>query len=287
MCDNDQDTEEGHEIPDDNANNKESGRDDDERYEMLDDNRDDDEGCMAESDTTRGDKKWKRLKWQNPKCDHAAGQPKNPSLLIGYKYHIARNIWETKTPKKYARNLRLIHHPRLLAMWKLEKEDEHVQEYVRNSVFQQLILFTHKKVDKVLVNAFQERFYPETNTFHLPFGEMTITINDVYQILGLPVEGKAVGRDLDEKSFTWDKVSAVYLHCLTDLDKVHEYSWGTACLSHVYMNLGKGSRWECAQLGGNMTLLTVWIYEHFGCLHRSCLNKEYQQDKLKLLNTRH
>ena len=40
------------------------------------------------------------------------------------------------------------------------------------------------------VQAFVERWQPETNTFHFPFGEMTITLDDVRQILGVPVEGE-------------------------------------------------------------------------------------------------
>lgn len=37
-----------------------------------------------------------------------------------------------------------------------------------------------------------ERWRPETHTFHLPTGECTITLEDVYMLLGLPVAGKAV-----------------------------------------------------------------------------------------------
>lgn len=43
-----------------------------------------------------------------------------------------------------------------------------------------------------LITALVERFRPETNTFHFPFGEITITLEDVYMILGLPVRGRAV-----------------------------------------------------------------------------------------------
>ncbi|KAH9307023.1 hypothetical protein KI387_011427, partial [Taxus chinensis] len=43
-----------------------------------------------------------------------------------------------------------------------------------------------------LMVALIERWDPATNVFHLPTGEMTITLKDVYRILRLPIDGEAV-----------------------------------------------------------------------------------------------
>ncbi|KAK9166870.1 hypothetical protein Scep_002061 [Stephania cephalantha] len=49
-----------------------------------------------------------------------------------------------------------------------------------------------RKANKELISAFVERWQPETNTFHLPFGEMSISLEDVSFLLKIPVTGKVV-----------------------------------------------------------------------------------------------
>ena len=49
--------------------------------------------------------------------------------------------------------------------------------------------------DMSLLAALQDRWCPETHTFHLTVGEMTPTLQDVVMLLGLPCAGRAVGAE--------------------------------------------------------------------------------------------
>ncbi|CAI0550262.1 unnamed protein product [Linum tenue] len=48
-------------------------------------------------------------------------------------------------------------------------------------------------LDIALLSAFVERWQPDTNTFHMPFGEFSILLHDVHHILRIPVDGELMG----------------------------------------------------------------------------------------------
>jgi len=50
-----------------------------------------------------------------------------------------------------------------------------------------------------MLEAFFERWQPETNTFHMPWGEMTIILHDVYFILGLKITGNHMGHSVGDR----------------------------------------------------------------------------------------
>ncbi|XP_021732062.1 protein MAIN-LIKE 1-like [Chenopodium quinoa] len=57
------------------------------------------------------------------------------------------------------------------------------------------IMYQH--LDWPLISMFVERWQPDTNNFHLPFGEMTIMLHGVYHILGISVDGTMVSTVMD------------------------------------------------------------------------------------------
>lgn len=66
--------------------------------------------------------------------------------------------------------------------------------------FYSLILASYQFVNKVVVSAFVERWYRETSTFHISFKEMTIILDDISSLLGIPIVCRPVSSCVEKLS---------------------------------------------------------------------------------------
>lgn len=76
--------------------------------------------------------------------------------------------------------------------WSSNQPNTRFRALLRQSGLVELVQCSYRFIDKILISGFVERWQPETNTFHIPFGEITITLDDVSAILGIPVAGASV-----------------------------------------------------------------------------------------------
>nr|CAN83615.1 hypothetical protein VITISV_011368 [Vitis vinifera] len=75
--------------------------------------------------------------------------------------------------------------------------DDRVRPYIIQSGFYVFHRVGHVKVDWPLITALLEKWCPKTHTFHMPVGEMTITLQDVAILFGLRVHGHPVTGSTD------------------------------------------------------------------------------------------
>ncbi|KAH1212834.1 Protein MAIN-LIKE 1 [Glycine max] len=97
------------------------------------------------------------------------GGPRDPSVLTDYGDHVA-----------------VIERPEL----KLSSHGRKVQKFGRPAPeIEGLIACSVDIGDRGLISAFVERWHKETSNFHLPVGELTITLDDMAYLLHLPIIG--------------------------------------------------------------------------------------------------
>ncbi|KAL5137321.1 Protein MAIN-LIKE 1 [Glycine soja] len=234
------------------------------------------------------------------------GGPSDPSVLTQYADHVACSVWtgEERPELKLSSHGRKVH--------SLGRPVPAIEGLVAGTGLSPLIACSVDTGDRGILSAFVERWHRETSSFHLPVGELTITLDDVSSLLYLPVIGDLYAFELlhvDDavqmlvdllmeghwtavarayllhllgctlfvnKSAT--NVHVVYLEALRDLSITERYAWGVAALVHMYDQLNDASMSHNRQLGGYITLLQCWIYEHFPSVADSTVDQEYDED---------
>ncbi|XP_072081205.1 serine/threonine-protein phosphatase 7 long form homolog [Arachis hypogaea] len=172
-----------------------------------------------------------------------------------------------------------------------DRYDDRVEAHLRFTGFYHASQIGIVQCQKALVNALVERWHPDTHTFHLPVGECAVTLEDVALILGLstnglPVTGMTISsfEALEAECLHQFGVaprksdcrgSCIKLKWLRDLKErlqltdensiqryvnIGQYSWGSACLTHLYRALCRASRYDCKEINGPLTLLLVWAF---------------------------
>lgn len=79
---------------------------------------------------------------------------------------------------------------------------------LQNIGFYQIAKMRSIKIDKYLISALVERWRLQTNSFDLPIGEMTITLQDISCLWGLPISGKLI---VGQSDGNWSDMIERYL----------------------------------------------------------------------------
>ncbi|KAJ4717873.1 Serine/threonine-protein phosphatase 7 long form-like protein [Melia azedarach] len=168
--------------------------------------------------------------------------PIDTSVLYEQEQHVSSAIWEGQDRG----TLRCHEHTSKIDGWKLTKKQI---DLVGKAGFGHFRLIGQVSLNNPLISALVERWRRETNTFHLPNGEITITLDEVTRILGLRVNGEAVVRD------------NTFLGTNTEI-----------CESL----LGKAPNSDAKEIKGGMVKLS-WLKENFSECPKDASNEEVEQ----------
>ncbi|CAI0558229.1 unnamed protein product, partial [Linum tenue] len=81
-------------------------------------------------------------------------------------------------------------------------EEEAVEEDNKHAAGTEQLVPMTGCIDASLITALVERWRLETSTFHMPVGEVTITLEDVATLSGLPIDGEAVIVDVPDREWS-------------------------------------------------------------------------------------
>jgi len=81
--------------------------------------------------------------------------------------------------------------------------DPRIMQHIDAAGLTGLFKVPDMEVDHALITALVERWRPETHTFHLPHGEMGITLQDIEVMLGISVDGLPV---IGRTNLKWNQV---------------------------------------------------------------------------------
>ncbi|XP_058783596.1 protein MAIN-LIKE 1-like [Vicia villosa] len=107
--------------------------------------------------------------------------PIDMSLLIGHADHSARHIGEReeRDPQRFYN-----HAQKIVAL--AQPDESWFQDALLASSLRDLCTVGFQTIPNGMLMEFAERWHPETSSFHLPHGEITITLDDITCLLHLP-----------------------------------------------------------------------------------------------------
>ncbi|XP_019172004.1 PREDICTED: serine/threonine-protein phosphatase 7 long form homolog [Ipomoea nil] len=111
------------------------------------------------------------------------------SVLNRQQLHRSTRVWEGS--RRINKSLKCCRYDS--SFWSAKNEfDDRVMTYIQLAGFDGLSRLERIHLDWSLITAMVERWRPETHCFQLPFGEVTITLQDVEILLGLRIDGMPV-----------------------------------------------------------------------------------------------
>ncbi|KAK9997867.1 hypothetical protein SO802_017470 [Lithocarpus litseifolius] len=171
--------------------------------------------------------------------------PEDPSLLTRQQNHRSEEIWNGEDPGP------LKCRGRAKEMEHITMQDNRVIDIIKLVGLERLFRAPSREIDHCLISALVERWRPETHTFHLPHGEMSITLEDVEVILGLPIDGEVLVGPTTVVDGDWRQLCVALLgfEVPANDNKIL-----------LYRELCRASEKEASQIGGALQLVQYWAW---------------------------
>ncbi|KAH1246568.1 Protein MAIN-LIKE 1 [Glycine max] len=234
------------------------------------------------------------------------GGPCDPSVLTSFADHVAH---------AKRSDLKLVSHGRKVTL--IGRPVPDIEGLVGATGLSPLINCSVVTGDPGLISAFVERWHSETSTFHLPVGELTITLDDVSSLLHWPITGALhsfhalsieeaiflltelleVSSEEARAETTLTRGAYVQLRWVRDIYEMRCQVWRWIVATRVYLLhlvgctlfANKSATYmhvvhldafrDLGQSGGYAwgVVALCWIYEHFPSVQQCVTDDTYQE----------
>ncbi|KAL6515742.1 hypothetical protein OROHE_018432 [Orobanche hederae] len=198
------------------------------------------------------------------------GGPIDGSVIPSFGGHVPRHIWTGEMRgllKCHSRTAAC----QSLSEWRSVMSPSLVGRITSIGLYHLMdAIFRH--IDFPLISAFVKRWQPDTNSFHMPFGEMTIMLHDVWQILRIPIEGRLVDADSTSTQLQVDVMEVLGVS-RSELLSTH-WAGGGVLMDSIFRSCRDAGRVEDTQAVAWMWLLfgsTLFVDKSGNRIRPSCL----------------
>ena len=138
--------------------------------------------------------------------------PVDEDVLWAQKFHISQHAWNDTEPRKLQIRRAV---PTYQGRHTIPPQ---IIPILEQTGFYGVCSMAYINIDSALIQAFIERWRPETHTFHMRFGELTITLQDVAMLIGLPVNGLPI---FGPVTADWEDMVEACLGFRPEVDDMH------------------------------------------------------------------
>ncbi|XP_058733134.1 protein MAIN-LIKE 1-like [Vicia villosa] len=184
--------------------------------------------------------------------------PSDRSVLTGYADHVAYRIWQERPVLKVAS------HKSKLKNFPERPMPERVRRIVQDFHLMEFVGCSLTMLNASLLSTFVEKCHPETSSFHLPFREMTVTLDDVDALFHLLIVGafftpvhrdQAMAVHMVMDAFEIDEVEV-----LREFSETRGFHLRMSWLMRTYQELVDAGRYQAAVRAYMLQLLTCTLF---------------------------
>nr|XP_027192596.1 protein MAIN-LIKE 1-like [Cicer arietinum] len=175
------------------------------------------------------------------------GGPYDLSVLKDYEHHIAINVWNGQD----RRALKVVSNGKKQDKFIDIRYPAQINHWINISGLRPLRRCSLHMIDGNMISAFAERWHTETSSFPLPFGEMTITLDDVRGLLSISCTGEFftppanVNEDLAIVAAI-ELLGVAYDEAVTEIRTNRGASYSFEWLKEVFFKKLHERRYDCA-----------------------------------------